>query len=77
MESNMASKVEDLLEEVDYILAVMGEMSVTGIGAEFIDEDLMKVESLKDDVRAGLMQFMDMVTEDKYEEEMDAIFSIT
>ena len=47
-------------------------MSSTGIEAEFIDEGLIKVESLKDDVKACLKQFMDMVTEDKYEEELGA-----
>ena len=67
MDSNMASRVEELREEVDYITAAMVEMSATGNEAEFMDDGLMKVESLKDDVRACLKQFMDMVREDKYE----------
>ena len=69
MESTMASRVEDIFVEVDNIMEEMRTYPVADIEDGFTDNDLMWLES---NVRACLKQFMDMVWEDKYEDEMDA-----
>ena len=65
----MASRVEDIFVEVDNIMEEMRTYPVADIEDGFTDNDLMWLES---NVRACLKQFMDMVWEVKYEDEMDA-----
>ena len=68
----MASEADNLLGEVFNIIGEMRTNPVVDIMEEFLENDLMRLDSLKNDARACLKQLM--VCEKRYKDEMDATF---
>ena len=71
---NMASDAEDILEEVD---SIMGEMITYPVGdtvEKFLDDNLMRLETLMNDVRACLKQYISWNR--RYKDEKDATLKL-
>ena len=71
----MASEVEDIVKEVDRIMVEMRTNPVTDIVTLSRCYSL-RMDYLKQDVKACLKKFMDMVREDKYEDEMHIVCDV-
>ena len=66
----MASDAEDILEELDSIIVEMRTNPTAEIVEEFLDDNLMRLDTLMNDVRAFLKQFFGWNW--RYKEEEDA-----
>ena len=66
----MASEVKVILEQLDCIVGEMRTNPVADIEGEFLENNLMRLDTLMNDVRACLKQFIGWNR--RYKEEKDA-----